>query len=68
MNVVPAGRIVGHGTTCHSRPGRDGFDVTVTRSFAADGTTTVDHTGSYHVHYSPVAAVVCRHHHHHHHH
>ncbi|MGA8246273.1 MAG: hypothetical protein WB797_05150 [Nocardioides sp.] len=67
-NVVPAGRIVGHGAHCHSRPGRDGFDVTVTRSFAPPGSTTVDHTGSYRVHYAPEAAVVCRAHHHHHHH
>jgi vancomycin resistance protein YoaR len=68
VNVVPAGLTVGHGARCHSRPGRDGFDVTVSRSFAPYGAGTVDHTGSYHVHYSPVAAVVCRSRHHHHHH
>lgn len=61
-NVVPAGRTIGHGSSCHSRPGRDGFDVTVTRSFAARGTSTVDHVDSYAVHYTPVAAVVCRSH------
>jgi len=61
-NVVPAGRIVGHGPGCHERNGHDGFDIQVTRTFARPGTGTVDHSGSYAVHYLPVAAVVCRRH------
>jgi hypothetical protein len=65
-NVVHAGRTVRHGSHCHSRPGHDGFDVTVTRSFAPRGADTVDHTGSYTVHYAPVPGVVCRPHRHHH--
>lgn len=67
-NVVPAGVDVRRGRHCRSSLGRTGFDVTVTRSFAPRGQSTVDHTGSYPVHYAPVAAVVCRSHHHHHHH
>jgi vancomycin resistance protein YoaR len=66
-HVVKAGRDVRHGTDCSARDGRDGFQVTVTRSFARGG--TVDHTTSYTVRYAPKAAVVCktRHHHHDHH-
>jgi hypothetical protein len=67
-NVVPAGRTVGHGARCHHRPGRHGFDVTVTRSFAPRGTDTVEHSSSYAVHYTPVPALVCRTHRHHRHH
>jgi hypothetical protein len=37
--------------------------VQVTRSFARPGSSTVDHSGSYAVHYLPVAAVVCKRHH-----
>ena len=40
------------------RQGRDGFDVTVTRSFARGG--DVDHPSSYTVTYAPRAAVVCK--------
>jgi vancomycin resistance protein YoaR len=61
-NVVPAGRIVGHGPSCHERNGRDGFDIQVSRSFARPGSGSVDHSGSYTVSYSPVAAVVCKRH------
>jgi vancomycin resistance protein YoaR len=62
-NVVPAGLIVGHGRDCHERNGHDGFDVQVSRTFARPGGGTVDHSGSYAVHYVPVPAVVCRRHH-----
>jgi hypothetical protein len=62
-NVVPAARQVQHGKSCRPRPGRDGFDVTVTRSFAQGG--QVDHTSSYTVSYAPMATVVCRPLHHH---
>jgi vancomycin resistance protein YoaR len=62
-DVVAAGRIVDHGRDCHERNGHDGFDVQVTRSFARPGSSTVDHSGSYAVHYLPVAAVVCKRHH-----
>jgi hypothetical protein len=62
LNVVPAGRVVRHGSGCHGRDGRDGFDVEVTRTFSARGSGTVDHSGSYTVHYVPVDAVVCRSH------
>jgi hypothetical protein len=62
-NVVTAGTIVRHGRGCQEREGRDGFDVQVTRTFARPGSGTVDHTGSYSVHYAPVAAVVCKRHH-----
>ena len=72
-NVVAAGRVVQHGPGCRARSGRDGFDVTVTRTVSRSGTT--DRTSSYTAHYSPRAAVVCReaghhqgHHHRHHHH
>ncbi|WP_191907873.1 peptidoglycan binding domain-containing protein [Nocardioides cynanchi] len=58
--VVPAGRIVRHGSGCRARAGRDGFDTDVTRTFARPGSSTVDHRGSYAVHYVPVAAVVCK--------
>lgn len=61
-NVVPAGRVVRHGSGCRDRDGRDGFDVQVTRAFSPRGSATVDHSGSYTVHYAPVSAVVCRSH------
>lgn len=64
--VVRAGRHVRHGKGCTARPGRDGFRVTVTRSFTHDG--QVDHTSSYSVGYAPLDAVVCRLGHHAHHH
>jgi vancomycin resistance protein YoaR len=66
-NVVAAGRVVQHGKGCRARDGRDGFDVTVTRTFARQGATA--RTSSYTAHYLPQAAVVCkssRHHRHHH--
>jgi vancomycin resistance protein YoaR len=59
-NVVPAGKVVRHGRGCRARDGRDGFDVTVTRTFARGGTT--DHTTSYTAHYAPRPKVVCRRH------
>jgi hypothetical protein len=65
--VVRAARRVSHGKQCRPRQGRNGFDVTVTRSFARGG--DVDHRSSYTVSYAPRAAVVCkgaRHHHRHH--
>jgi vancomycin resistance protein YoaR len=68
-HVVPAGRDVRTGEHCTPRDGQEGFQVTVTRSFAQGG--AVDHTSSYTVTYAPVAAVVCkapRHHRHHGHH
>jgi len=61
-NVVPSGRVVHHGKGCQARDGRPGFDVTVTRTFAHHPSGTADHSTSYAVHYSPVAAVVCRRH------
>jgi vancomycin resistance protein YoaR len=66
-HVVRAGRDVRRSKGCTPRDGRDGFQVTVTRSFARGG--AVDHTTSYTVHYAPKAAVVCksRHHRHDHH-
>jgi vancomycin resistance protein YoaR len=65
-HIVPAGRHVVPGSSCTPRAGRDGFDVTVTRSFASAG--HIDHRSSYTVRYAPLAAVVCRHQHHHDHH
>jgi vancomycin resistance protein YoaR len=65
-HLVPAGRHVVRAASCTPRAGRNGFDVTVTRSFAREA--HVDHTSSYTVRYAPVAALVCRHPHHHHHH
>ena len=62
-NVVPATRRVVHTRHCTPRKGADGFDVTVTRSFAMNG--HVDHTSSYTVGYAPVDSVVCRSKHHH---
>jgi vancomycin resistance protein YoaR len=59
-NVVPAGRIVEHGSSCRDRPGHDGFDIQVTRTFTRPGGGDVDHSGSYAVHYLPVDAVICR--------
>jgi vancomycin resistance protein YoaR len=63
-HVVVAGRHVGRGRACTPHQGRDGFRVTVTRSFARGG-GEVDHTSSYTVTYAPRAAVVCRTGHHH---
>jgi hypothetical protein len=65
-NVVKAPQQVSQAPDCTASAGRDGFHVTVTRSFARGG--RVDHTSSYAVSYAPVAAVVCQapqHHHHH---
>jgi hypothetical protein len=59
-NIVPAGRIVHRGKGCQERTGLEGFDVTVTRTFAALGSGAADHSSSYAVHYAPVPAVVCR--------
>jgi vancomycin resistance protein YoaR len=64
-HVVEAGRHVRRDKGCTPRDGRDGLEVTVTRSFVRDG--AVDHTTSYTAHYVPVGAVVCRQRHHHHH-
>lgn len=61
-NVVRPGRVVRHGASCADRGGRDGFDVTVTRSFTPIGKKVVDHTSPYTAHYAPVARVVCRRH------
>lgn len=65
-HVVRAARHVVRAQQCEPRKGRNGFDVTVTRSFARGG--EVDHQSSYTVTYAPVAAVVCRTKHHRHHH
>jgi vancomycin resistance protein YoaR len=67
-HVVRAARHVDGSAGCTPRQGRDGFDVTVTRSLVQQGES--DRTTSFTVHYAPRAAVVCRHdrHHHHHHH
>jgi hypothetical protein len=62
-NVVPAGREVRHGPGCTPRDGRDGFDVTVTRTFSRGG--SVDHRSSYTTSYAPVDRIVCRRGHHH---
>jgi hypothetical protein len=59
-DVVPAGRIVEHGPSCREHNGHDGFVVEVMRTFSEPGSSFVDHSGSYAVHYAPVAAVVCR--------
>ena len=65
-HVVPAGRQLQYDKGCTPQQGSDGFDVTVTRSFADGG--QVDHTSTYSVSYAPLPAVVCtsRHHHRHH--
>jgi vancomycin resistance protein YoaR len=65
-HVVKAGRDVRRDQQCTPSDGRNGFQVTVTRSFARGG--AVDHTTSYTVRYAPRAAVVCKSRHHHHHH
>jgi vancomycin resistance protein YoaR len=57
-HVVAAGRHVRRGEDCTPRDGSDGFQVTVTRSFARGG--AVDHASSYTARYAPVDAVVCR--------
>jgi vancomycin resistance protein YoaR len=57
-HVVPAGRRVEHGPGCVPAPGRPGFRVKITRSFARAG--HVDHTSSYTVGYAPVDGVACR--------
>jgi vancomycin resistance protein YoaR len=59
-NVVHPERVVRHGASCQSSPGRDGFDVTVTRSFSPVGSQAVDHSSSYTAHYAPAPQVVCR--------
>ena len=58
-NVVRAPRVVRHGKHCHGRAGRDGFDVTVTRSLAPVGPGSAARTTSYTAHYAPVSRVVC---------
>jgi vancomycin resistance protein YoaR len=63
-HVVPAGRIVEHGHGCRERNGHDGFDVQVTRTFSRPGSSIIDHSDFYAVHYVPVDAVVCRGNHH----
>jgi vancomycin resistance protein YoaR len=63
-HVVAAGRDVRHGAQCTPRDGRDGFQVTVTRTFGDQG--AVDHTSSYTVTYQPRDAVVCKPRHHRH--
>jgi hypothetical protein len=65
-NLVPAPTIVKHGTHCRARTGSDGFDVVVTRTFAARDTGAVDHQTTYTVHYAPTDTVVCKPHGHHH--
>jgi len=57
-HLVEAGRHVRRDKGCTPRDGRDGFEVTVTRSFVRDG--AVDHTTSYTARYAPVDAVVCK--------
>jgi vancomycin resistance protein YoaR len=64
-HVVTAGRDVVRTTSCTPREGRDGFDVTVTRTFARGG--DVDRTSSYTATYAPRDAVVCKARHRHHH-
>jgi vancomycin resistance protein YoaR len=59
-DVVPAGRIVEHGPGCRARNGHDGFGVQVIRTFSRPGSSAVDHSSAYAVHYAPVPAVVCR--------
>jgi hypothetical protein len=59
-DVVPAGRIVEHGPGCRARNGHDGFGVQVIRTFSRSGSSAVDHSSAYAVHYAPVPAVVCR--------
>jgi vancomycin resistance protein YoaR len=58
-NVVPAPRVVRHGKHCRAREGRDGFDVTVTRTLVPVGSAAAGRTTSYTAHYAPVARVVC---------
>ena len=58
-DVVPAGRVVGHGHRCVARHGARGFTVTVTRTFARPGSGEPDRSGSYTAHYRPRPAVVC---------
>jgi VanW like protein len=57
-DVVAAGRDVRSEKGCTPRDGRDGFQVTVTRTFRRPG--AVDQTSSYTVSYAPVDAVVCQ--------
>ena len=57
-HLVEAGRHVRRDKGCTPRDGRDGFEVTVTRSFVRDG--AVDHATSYTARYAPVDAVVCK--------
>ena len=57
-DVVAAGRVVRREKGCTPRDGRDGFQVTVTRTFRRAG--AVDQTSSYTVSYAPVDAVVCQ--------
>ena len=59
-HVVRARTVVDHGQGCVARPGRDGFDATVTRTFTRPGGSQADHSQSYTAHYVPVDAVVCK--------
>jgi vancomycin resistance protein YoaR len=62
-HVVTAGREVVRTSPCSPSEGQDGFDVTVTRTFAVGG--EADHTSTYTATYAPRDAVVCRARHHH---
>ena len=59
-DVVPSGRVVGHGRGCVAHAGAAGFRVTVTRTLAQPGTGAPDRSGSYTAAYQPRPAVVCR--------
>lgn len=63
-HVVEAGRDIRRGKQCTPHDGRDGFEVTVTRTFASAG--DVDHSSSYSVRYEPKDAIVCKPRHHRH--
>lgn len=59
-DVVPAGRVVVHGSGCVARDGSQGFRVTVTRTYAQPVSGEADRSDSYTAHYRPRPAVVCR--------
>jgi vancomycin resistance protein YoaR len=45
---------------CRPHAGYSGFDVEVTREFHRPGSSAVDHSQTFHAHYLPSEAVVCK--------
>jgi vancomycin resistance protein YoaR len=58
-HLVKPKRRVDHSRGCRPSDGSPGFDVEVTRAFRTPGTSAVDHSDGFSVHYIPQPQVVC---------